>query len=240
MPADDRNSYVRSAAEQPAPSSVEALAAESFKSIATDKRVNIETRMSAAESLARLNHQAAAESYKSMVTDQGIHVVHRLSAANSLAQLDQPAAAEACKSIAADKDLDVSYRIPAASSLARSDPKAAAPILFSIASEYKSTGSSSYDSLKRAYDLRIMALNYLAQIDGNLAIEAIHSIVMHETREAWRIGILQHVSEIPNLDARVAATMLNSVATSSVQDGVRLTAANLLQHLLPPPGHRRP
>jgi len=235
MPADNRDSYVRSAGEQGASSTVAALATESYKSIATDKKVSIDVRMSAAASLVKLNQRAAAEAYVSVIKDKAVVDAHRTNAVTYMAKLDDSAASASCQEIAGDKALEVAFRIPAAIALRRSEPKAAAPILFGIAAEYGAAGSSTASALGVTYSTRITALDHLMPIDGSLAIKAIQSIVMHETSESWRTGVLQKTAAIPKLDVQAAATMLNSVATTpTVVAAVRLAAANLLTQLLQP------
>jgi len=147
MPADNRDSYVRSAGEQGASSTVAALATESYKSIATDKKVSIDVRMSAAASLVKLNQRAAAEAYVSVIKDKAVVDAHRTNAVTYMAKLDDSAASASCQEIAGDKALEVAFRIPAAIALRRSEPKAAAPILFGIAAEYGAAGSSTASAL---------------------------------------------------------------------------------------------
>lgn len=264
MPADNRDSYVRSAGEQGASPAVTALAVDSFKTIATDTTVTISTRMSAAGSLVELNQQAAAEAYMSIVTDTKVSDDYRMSAASSLVQFNPRAGAEAYAVIVADKKIYYRNRANAVNNLAKLDQSAAAGPSKRLAADkslevqHRITaasslarsdpqaaapilfsiaaeyGSSTSNSTGEEFTRRVEALRYLVPVDGRLAVQAIGIIALREPGPAWPAQVLQMTPGIPGLDLQAAATMLNSVAKASVDSSVRLTAANLLAQLLQP------
>lgn len=146
-------------------------------------------------------------------------------------------AVESYKSIAEDEALPPANRLSAAASLAQLDPQAAAVILLRIAQG--KVGRNIPPG--HATNAPMQALQHLLRLDGNMAIQAIYSIVATEPAEQTQLSALKLVISIPNLNIQAAAAMLHSVATASVTANVRLTAANLLQQLLqqPPRGHPR-
>lgn len=202
----DEDSDPRAAREASADPQLAALAAESFQSIAADKNLDIETRLTAANALADLDPQAAARALLSIAEDPGVYIVSRLTAADALAALDPQAAARALLSIA-----QVAYDRQVAGEFGQVWQEIIKIKILALQKLIPLNG-----------DMAVSAARSLA-VDTNID-------------ENTRCAALRKMVEIPGVNVQAAAAMLHSIATASgetpVTTAVRLTAAQVLGRLL--------